>query len=73
MFGLCFFHAIIQERKKFGPLGWNIKVHLVLFTTERSSMHLSFFMKAREIVSEKSVLSRSMNSTTLIGNVAWIH
>ncbi|CAH1788942.1 unnamed protein product [Owenia fusiformis] len=49
VFGICFFHAIIQERKKFGPLGWNIKYEFSDSDRECALMNLQMFCADGEI------------------------
>ncbi|KAM7393703.1 hypothetical protein PAMP_020556 [Pampus punctatissimus] len=49
VFGICFFHAIIQERKKFGPLGWNIRYEFNDSDRECALLNLNLYCKAGSI------------------------
>ncbi|XP_078146083.1 dynein axonemal heavy chain 6 [Centroberyx gerrardi] len=45
VFGVCFFHAIIQERKKFGPLGWNIRYEFNDSDRECALLNLNLYCR----------------------------
>ncbi|XP_029013318.1 dynein axonemal heavy chain 6 isoform X2 [Betta splendens] len=45
IFGICFFHAVIQERKKFGPLGWNIPYEFNDSDRECALLNLNLYCK----------------------------